>query len=181
MSKPVRPVPWWGHVLLEYAIAAGLVDLGLRLSGSSEELLIGCAGLVVLPAVLTKTGTGLIRVISPRLHGALDFAVAFLLALSPFLAWAFHDAAGLVAVIVVEGVALVVVGLSLRSPTSIGAGSKASEEVRSKGGSFELLLGKGLRVSGRLWGRSGGTNGVSRRLGRAVGRLAGRWTKGSGS
>jgi hypothetical protein len=184
VSKPVRPVPWWGHVLLEYAVAAGLVDLGLRLSGSSEELLIACAALIVIPAVLTKTGTGLIRVISPRLHRALDFAVAFLLALSPFLAWAFHHAAGIVAVVVVEGVALVVVGVSSRSFVPVGAGSAragsmASEEGRSKGGSFELLLGKGLRVSGRLWGRAGGANGVSRRLGRAVGRLTGHWTKGS--
>lgn len=202
MSKTRRPVPWWGHVLLEYAVAAGLVDLGLRLSGSSEDLLIACGGLLVIPALLTKTSTGLIRVISPRLHRALDFPVAFFLALSPFLAWALHRAGGLEAVVVIEGVALLLVSLSLRSPVSVGRSLVASKDGQlgtgslqagesaparmplgpsSQRGNWMFLVGKGARASGRLWGRAGGTNGVSRRLGRAVGRLTGHWTKGSDS
>lgn len=89
----IRVLPWPIHEALEY-IAGVFLILAPFLFGFREETafpVLVAVGIVLLAAaVLTGGRLGVVEVLPPQVHAALDYVVALFLIIAPFL-FAFTD------------------------------------------------------------------------------------------
>lgn len=104
-----RRVPFWGHQLSEYALAAALVVVGAHVSGRSELVLLASGGVLAVLAAFTKGSLGAIHLIGKRLHVLLDLVVAAGLFAAPVY---FLPHLPVIPIVISEAVAVVLVRMS---------------------------------------------------------------------
>ena len=108
-----RLLPAWFHAVADYAVGAGLIAVALIVGGSAGAvgagLVVGATILAV--SMLTKYPLGVAKVISFKLHSAGDYLAAALLLASPFALNFRSSDAGLTAVYIVAGAAVLAVSL----------------------------------------------------------------------
>ena len=104
-----RQVPFGGHQLAEYTIAAALFGVGIHVSGRPEFVLIAGGGVIGALAFVTKGPLAAVKLLPKRLHLSLDLVVAALFAISPLLY--LHDLQ-IIPIILCEAVAVLLVRMS---------------------------------------------------------------------
>ncbi|MGD0944598.1 MAG: hypothetical protein ABR972_10040 [Acidimicrobiales bacterium] len=109
-SSPRRHVPFGGHQLAEYALAAALVVVGMHASGRTEVVLSVSGALLGLLALVSKGPLAAWRIIPRKLHVFLDLLLAACFALSPAL---YLPSLPLIPIVISEAVAVVLVRMSL--------------------------------------------------------------------
>jgi len=109
----VRLLPAWLHAVADYAVGAGLIVIALAVGGSGKAVAAGVVvGATVLAvSVLTKYPLGLFKVLPFTVHSAGDYLAAALLLFSPFVLNFNSSDAGLTAVYIVAGIAVLAVSL----------------------------------------------------------------------
>jgi hypothetical protein len=105
-----RQVPFGGHQLAEYALAAALVVVGVHMGGRPAVVLVVGGAVVGAFAFVTKGPLAALRVIPKRLHIYLDLVLAAAFAVSPLLYM--HDLQ-IIAIVLSEAVAVLLVRMSL--------------------------------------------------------------------
>lgn len=104
-AAPVRRrVPFLGHTVAEYVVAAALIAVGLHTTGAAAVVLVASGAALAVLNACTRGPLGAIRLLGRRAHHAGDLLIIAVLALSPLLALRDLHLAG---VIVAEVVALV--------------------------------------------------------------------------
>jgi hypothetical protein len=108
-----RFLPAWFHAIADYAVALTLIVVALAVGGSGTAVGTGVAvGAVVLAvSMLTRYPLGIVKVLPFKLHSAGDYLAAILLVVAPFALNFTHADAGLSALYVVAGVAVLAVSL----------------------------------------------------------------------
>ncbi len=109
-ALPRRHVPFGGHQIAEYALAAALVVVGGHLSGRPELVLMLQGGLLALLAVVTKGPLAAWKILPRKLHVFLDLVLAACFAVSPVL---YLPGIPFMPIIISEAVAVVLVRMSL--------------------------------------------------------------------
>jgi hypothetical protein len=135
---PRRNVPFGGHQIAEYALAAALVVVGGHLTGRPELVLIVSGGLLALLAVVSKGPLAAWRFLPRKLHVFLDIVLAVCFALSPVL---YLPGFPLMPIIISEAVAIVLVRMSFTTelvprprPARDATGAAATATGSSAGG-----------------------------------------------
>lgn len=105
-----RHVPFLGHQLAEYLIAAALAVIALHDSGRPEDVMLLGAGAMVLLAVVSGPPFGAVKLIGKRVHFSLDLVLAAGFALSPLLY--LHDLQ-IIPIVLCELIAFLLVRMSL--------------------------------------------------------------------
>jgi hypothetical protein len=105
-----RQVPFGGHQLAEYALAAALVVVAVHLGGRPELVLLLAGAVVGALALVSNGPLAAVRIVPRRLHLYLDLVVAAGFALSPLLYM--HDLQ-VIPIVLSEAVAVVLVRMSL--------------------------------------------------------------------
>ncbi|HTW98146.1 MAG TPA: hypothetical protein VMD59_05175 [Acidimicrobiales bacterium] len=123
------------HQVVEYVIGAALIVSGVHVNGSVQLLLIGLGVLLILLSAFTKGPLGAVRVLSRRLHHALDLLVVVGLVLSPLVSLRHPSVA---AIVIAEVVAVVLLrierGTDYAGAPGRVAGSPALANVSPVGG-----------------------------------------------
>jgi hypothetical protein len=109
----VRLLPAGLHAIADYAVGAGLIVIALIAGGSSGAVGTGVVvGATILAvSLITNYPLGALKILPFQVHSAGDYLAAALLLAAPFTLHFNHGDAGLSAVYVVAGLA--VVGVSL--------------------------------------------------------------------
>jgi hypothetical protein len=109
----IRLLPAWLHAIADYAVGASLIVLALIVGGSAAAIATGVVvGATVLGvSMLTNYPLGVKKVLSFQLHSAGDYLAATLLLVAPFALKFNHSDAGLTALYIVAGIAVVAVSL----------------------------------------------------------------------
>jgi hypothetical protein len=109
----VRLLPAWFHAIADYAVGAGLIVVALAVGGSGPAVATGVVvGAVILAvSMLTRYPLGVAKVLPFTVHSAGDYLAAALLVLAPFVLGFTDTDAGLSAVYVVAGLAVLAVSL----------------------------------------------------------------------
>ncbi len=105
-----RRVPFGGHQLAEYAIAAALVVVGLHLGGRPALVLAVAGGLIGAFAFVSKGPLAALRIIPRRLHVYLDLVLAAGFAVSPLL---YIHNLQIIPIVLSEAIAVLLVRMSL--------------------------------------------------------------------
>jgi len=105
-----RQVPFGGHQIAEYAVAAALVAVGIHLNGRPAAVLVVGGVLIGALALVSKGPLAAARVVPRRLHLNLDLVLGLAFALSPVLY--LHDLQ-VIPIVLSEAVALLLVRMSL--------------------------------------------------------------------
>ena len=109
----VRLLPAWLHAVADYAVGAGLIIIALAVGGTSGAVgtgvVVGVTVLVV--SMLTRYPLGVFKVLPFTIHSAGDYLAAALLLIAPFALNFTGSDAGLAAVYVVAGIAVLAVSL----------------------------------------------------------------------
>jgi hypothetical protein len=105
-----RQVPFGGHQLAEYALAAALVGVGIHLSGRPAVVLIVGGVVIGALSLVSKGPLAAARLLSKRLHLYLDLLVAAGFALSPL---AYLHNLQIIPIILCEAVAFLLVRMSI--------------------------------------------------------------------
>ena len=84
----VKFLPAWFHAIADYAVAALLIAVPLIAGGSDEAVATGVVvGVVVaIVSMLTRYPLGVSKSLPFPIHGAIEFVVAILLIILPWLA-----------------------------------------------------------------------------------------------
>jgi hypothetical protein len=109
----VRLLPAWLHAVADYAVGAGLIIIALAVGGSAAAVATGVVvGVTVLVvSMLTRYPLGVLKVLPFTVHSAGDYLAAALLLIAPFALNFSGSDAGLTAVYVVAGIAVLAVSL----------------------------------------------------------------------
>jgi len=105
-----RQVPFGGHQIAEYAVAAALVVVGVHLNGRPAAVLVVGGVAIGALAIVSKGPLSAARVVPRRLHLSFDLVLALAFALSPLLY--LHDLQ-IIPIVLSEAVALLLVRMSL--------------------------------------------------------------------
>jgi pyruvate/2-oxoglutarate dehydrogenase complex dihydrolipoamide acyltransferase (E2) component len=105
-----RRVPYLGHQLAEYVIAAALIGIGVHATREPKAVICSIAGALALFALVSGPPLGIFKLVGRRLHLIGDLVFAAAIALSPLLY--LHDAQP-IPIVVSLAVALVLVRMSL--------------------------------------------------------------------
>ena len=174
-----RQVPFGGHQLAEYALAAALVVVGVHLGGRPAVVLAVAGAVVGAFTFVSKGPLAALRIIPRRLHVYLDLVLAAGFAVSPLLY--LHDLQ-IIAIVLSEAIAVLLVRMSLtteivprprasRHPAPAGAANAS----RSSGSSdaVSAVAATAGRVVGTAVAKARGSDApmvAVRSLGRATGR-----------
>ncbi|MGH3924110.1 MAG: SPW repeat domain-containing protein [Pseudonocardiaceae bacterium] len=87
--SPVRLLPWVAHEAIEYLagiffVIAPLV-FGFRQTDPASSVFVGVGVLILAVAILSKGPAGVLRIIPPVAHAAVDYLLGFFLVLAPFV------------------------------------------------------------------------------------------------
>jgi len=173
-----RQVPFGGHQLAEYALAAALVVVGVHLGGRPAVVLAVAGAVVGAFTFVSKGPLAALRIIPRRLHVYLDLVLAAGFAVSPLLY--LHDLQ-IIPIVLSEAIAVLLVRMSLtteivprprasRHPAPAGAANAS----RSSGSSdaVSAVAATAGRVVGTAVAKARGSDAprlAVRSLGRATG------------
>jgi hypothetical protein len=109
----VRLLPAWLHAVADYAVGAGLIIIALAVGGTGAAVATGVVvgAVVLVVSMLTKYPLGVAKVLPFTVHSAGDYLAAALLLIAPFALGFSGSDAGLTAVYVVAGLAVLAVSL----------------------------------------------------------------------
>ena len=109
----IRLLPAWLHAVADYAVGAGLIVIALAVGGTAAAVGTGVVvGVtVLLVSMLTRYPLGVFKVLPFTIHSAGDYLAAALLLIAPFALNFGGSDAGLTAVYVVAGIAVLAVSL----------------------------------------------------------------------
>ena len=134
-----RQVPFGGHQLAEYALAAALVVVGVHMGGRPAVVLVVAGAVVGVFALVTKGPLAALRIIPRRLHVYLDLVLAAGFAVSPLL---YMRDLQIIAIVLSEAVAVLLVRMSLTTeivprprPSRRGAQTGVARGATAAGGS----------------------------------------------
>ena len=173
-----RQVPFGGHQLAEYALAAALVVVGVHLGGRPAVVLAVAGAVVGAFTFVSKGPLAALRIIPRRLHVYLDLVLAAGFAVSPLLY--LHDLQ-IIAIVLSEAIAVLLVRMSLtteivprprasRHPAPAGAANAPSSSGSS--GAVSAVAATAGRVVGTAVAKARGSDAprlAVRSLGRATG------------
>ena len=173
-----RQVPFGGHQLAEYALAAALVVVGVHLGGRPAVVLAVAGAVVGAFTFVSKGPLGALRIIPRRLHVYLDLVLAAGFAVSPLLY--LHDLQ-IIAIVLSEAIAVLLVRMSLtteivprprasRHPAPAGAANASSSSGSSD--AVSAVAATAGRVVGTAVAKARGSDAprvAVRSLGRATG------------
>jgi len=173
-----RQVPFGGHQLAEYALAAALVVVGVHLGGRPAVVLAVAGAVVGAFTFVSKGPLAALRIIPRRLHVYLDLVLAAGFAVSPLLY--LHDLQ-IIAIVLSEAIAVLLVRMSLtteivprprasRHPAPAGAANAPSSSGSS--GAVSAVAATAGRVVGTVVAKARGSDAprvAVRSLGRATG------------
>ncbi|MGO9964264.1 MAG: hypothetical protein ACLPUG_12670 [Acidimicrobiales bacterium] len=180
-----RQVPFGGHQLAEYALAAALVVVGVHLGGRPAVVLAVAGAVVGAFAFVSKGPLAALRIIPRQLHVYLDLVLAAGFAVSPLLY--LHDLQ-IIPIVLSEAIAVLLVRMSFTTeivprprasrhpaPTSAATSSSGSSDaVSTVAATAGRVVGTAVakargsdapRVAVRSLGRA---TGQARRLARAA-------------
>ena len=176
-----RQVPFGGHQLAEYALAAALVVVGVHLGGRPAVVLAVAGAVVGAFTFVSKGPLAALRIIPRRLHVYLDLVLAAGFAVSPLLY--LHDLQ-IIAIVLSEAIAVLLVRMSLtteivprprasRHPAPAGAANAPSSSGSSDAVSaVSAVAATAGRVVGTVVAKARGSDAprlAVRSLGRATG------------
>jgi len=173
-----RQVPFGGHQLAEYALAAALVVVGVHLGGRPAVVLAVAGAVVGAFTFVSKGPLAALRIIPRRLHVYLDLVLAAGFAVSPLLY--LHDLQ-IIAIVLSEAIAVLLVRMSLtteivprprasRHPAPAGAANAPSSSGSSD--AVSAVAATAGRVVGTVVAKARGSDAprvAVRSLGRATG------------
>ena len=109
----VRVLPAWFHAVADYAVGLTLIVVALAVGGTGAAVAAGVVvgAVVLLVSVLTRYPLGIVKVLPFTVHSAGDYLAAALLLIAPFALNFGGSDAGLTAVYVVAGIAVLAVSL----------------------------------------------------------------------
>jgi hypothetical protein len=109
----VRLIPAWFHAIADYAVAATLIAVPLAVGGTGKAVGAGVVvGAVVLAvSMLTRYPLGVVKMLPFKVHSLGDYLAAALLVVAPFALSFNHSDAGLSALYIGAGVAVLAVSL----------------------------------------------------------------------
>ncbi|MCU1489600.1 MAG: hypothetical protein JWM85_1005, partial [Acidimicrobiaceae bacterium] len=117
-----RRVPFLGHTVAEYVIAAALIASGIHATGAAELVLVLSGAALVVLNVLTRGPLGAFRLLTRRAHHVGDLLVIAALVIAPLAA---VHAVHLLGVLAAEVVALILLRIE-RTTRYIDAPREAS-------------------------------------------------------
>ena len=173
-----RQVPFGGHQLAEYALAAALVVVGVHLGGRPAVVLAVAGAVIGAFAFVSKGPLAALRIIPRRLHVYLDLVLAAGFAASPLLY--LHDLQ-LIPIVLSEAVAVLLVRMSFTTEivprpraSRHPAPARAANASRSSGSSdaVSAVAATAGRVVGTAVAKARGSDAprlAVRSLGRATG------------
>ncbi len=126
-----RQVPFGGHQLAEYALAAALVVVGLHLGGRPAVILAVAGAVIGAFAFISQGPLAALRIIPRRLHVYLDLVLAAGFAASPLL---YLHNLQIIAIVLSEAVAVLLVRMSFTTeivPRPVPAGGGAQAGMRT--------------------------------------------------
>jgi hypothetical protein len=174
-----RQVPFGGHQLAEYALAAALVVVGVHLGGRPAVVLAVAGAVIGGFAFVSKGPLAALRIIPRRLHVYLDLVLAAGFAASPLLY--LHDLQ-LIPIVLSEAVAVLLVRMSFtteivprprpsRRAASAGV-ANASIGLSGSSDAVSAVAATAGRVVGTAFAKARGSDAprvAARGLGRATG------------
>jgi hypothetical protein len=184
-----RQVPFGGHQLAEYALAAALVVVGLHLGGRPAVVLVVAGAVIGAFALVSKGPLAALRIIPRRLHVYLDLVLAAGFAASPLL---YLHNLQIIPIVLSEAIAVLLVRMSLtteivpraRQPRRSRVTSASVADAATPAGGSDAVSAAAV-VAGRVVGTAvakvrgsdapliaarslGRVTGHARRLGRAA-------------
>ena len=116
--SPVRLLPWVAHEAIEY-VAGLFFVLAPFIFGFQTEpafpVFVGVGVLILAVALLSKGPAGVLRILPPAVHAAIDYLLGFFLLLAPFI-FGFSAARPALTISILLGVAHLVITLVTRFP-----------------------------------------------------------------
>jgi len=168
-TEPVRRrVPFAGHQLAEYALAAALFGVGVHSTGRPALTLMVGGGLLAVLAAVSTGSLAVASLVSRRAHVVIDLVLAALFALSP-LAW-IHDLQ-VIPIVLLEAVAVLLVRMSFTTelvPRPRPARPARRTRLGSTPGPLDQAVGLVEPVARDAMRRIGRAAGVARRAARAA-------------
>lgn len=117
--SPIRLLPWVVHEAIEYVAGVFFVlapfVFGFQ-AGPAFPVFVGVGVVILAVAVLSKGPAGVLRILPPMAHAALDYLLAFFLLLAPFI-FGFSAEMPALTISILLGVAHLVITLVTRFPT----------------------------------------------------------------
>ncbi len=127
-----------------------LAETSLHVRGLMGQVLLAAAAYLVTVALLSRGPLGLVHIVAPRLHQALDLVLVIGLAVSPIIARNDLDMAG---VIVAEALAIVLLRVAVRTryvpattPAVTGAPATQARAAAREPGPSPVWEGSGART-----------------------------------
>lgn len=135
--SPVRLLPWFVHEAIEYVVGVFFVLAPFVFDFRDEPafpVFIAVGVVVLAVALLSKGPAGVVDVLPPRVHAALDYLLGFFLILAPFL-FGFDQVETALQLSIFIGVAHIVVTLVTAFPleTEPAAETQGTRSDRSPG------------------------------------------------
>jgi hypothetical protein len=129
----IRLLPAWLHAVADYAVGAVLIIAALMVGGSAGAVGTGVVvgATVLLVSMLTRYPLGVVKVLPFQVHSAGDYLAAILLLVAPFGLHFRQSDAGLSALYIAAGIAVLAVSLITNyqygpQPVAAGAGNERS-------------------------------------------------------
>jgi len=109
----VRLLPAWLHAVADYAVGGVLILAALIVGGTSSAVATGVVvgATVLVVSMFTRYPLGVVKVLPFQVHSAGDYLAAGLLLVAPFALDFRQSDAGLTALYLVAGVAVLAVSL----------------------------------------------------------------------
>ena len=174
-----RQVPFGGHQLAEYALAAALIVVGLHLGGRPAVILAVAGAVIGVFAFISQGPLAALRIIPRRVHVYLDLVLAAGFAASPLL---YLHNLQIIPIVLSEAVAVLLVRMSFTteivarprvSKRKLSTGeATASRSATSSGDAVTTVATTAGRVFGTAVARARGSDAprvAVRSLGRATG------------
>lgn len=116
--SPVRLLPWVAHEAIEYVVGIFFVIAPFIFrfqTDPASSVFVAVGVLILAVAILSKGPAGVLRILPPAVHAALDYLLGFFLLLAPFV-FGFSVATPARTLSILLGVAHLVITLVTRFP-----------------------------------------------------------------
>jgi hypothetical protein len=116
--SPIRLLPWVVHEAIEYIAGVFFILAPFIFEFQTQPafpVFVGVGVLILAVALLSKGPAGVLRILPPTVHAALDYMLGFFLLLAPFI-FGFRRDMPALTISILLGVAHLVVTLVTRFP-----------------------------------------------------------------
>lgn len=163
---------WTSHVVVDVALAIGLLVAGIHGSGDDYLVLDAAGGYLGLVTLLTDGSGGVWRLVPRLVHRVLDALVALALAASPVIVWRYGVHLDVFATAMAEAVAVILVRDAAVSDHSF---ARRPWGLRRTGPRPTARSGGGAPIDARAF--EAGVSYAARKAGTVAGRATGRMAR----